>query len=773
MNTLKIQAAARSARGSSFAFAGALSAACLLIGIGGSYASLFTPQALGFWPLSACLFVILLAWLLRKSRLQMLLPLLMIAAASAIGFWQFSLMDGMLAIVNRISGVLGAHIGRNLSRFASSGAGEVYAMAVLAALLGLGCVWLVKARSVLIASILILPALLLDLLLGLSASPQWIALMFAGVLLLHLPESVLFRDSGSALLAWCGFALFGLLVFGSFAVLLDNFEIPAVSALRTELLQKIEIARFGETNLAGGDFSALDILEPSDEPMLEITMLEPESLYLRGFVGSEYHADGWKQASNHALSDGADLFYWLHQEDFFGQTQLADAALLLDEELEESDLIEITVRHLGENRKYVFAPYELAYSDLLDPAAIGDVQLKSPSLTGTDGYTLVSAPNQVKRYAYLLNPLRQAEGNPPAEVEQYLLNESHYNSFVYKHFLDLPSETRELLSSLLGAANFGGEPHLDYGEAKQRILEWLESNISYRETTPPRLQGSDFLNEFLKINQCGYDVHYASAATAMMRFFGIPARYVEGYLITPEDAENANAGVPFTLSGERAHAWCEIYQDGVGWVPFETTPKYLNLMEQSDMLRSSDNPQDGDAPDAQDAPLEENSLDMEEDFHDDFEDEENPDDNPLPLIYLAYAAMGLLALLLLALLVLRLSYRIAIRRLNRSLRLSDRKRAVNNLYSYLFVLMREIYGWKDCVAPSAFLENVRADQGEDAAVKFRQLIEICEESAFGVHGVLEEDYRFVYNYVCKTRILLKKRAGFLRRQKLRYIRHLI
>ena len=773
MNTLKIETAVRPSRRSSFALAGALSAACLFIGIGGSYASLFAAQANLLPPLAAGLTVIVFACFLRRSPLQLPVSLFLIAAAAGIGLWQFSLTDGMLAVVNRVSSVLGAHMGRNLARFASSGAGEGFAISVIAALLALGCVWMVKVRSVLIASLLVLPALLLDLLLGLSSAPEWIALMFAGVLLLHLPESVLFRNSKSALIAWTGFALFSLLVFGSFAVLLDNFEIPAVSALRTDLLQQIENTRFGETNLTGGDFAALDVLEPSDESMLEITMSEPESLYLRGFIGSEYHSDGWKKASNKALSDGADLFYWLHQADFYGQTQLADAALLLDESLAEDDCIQISVKHTGESRRQVYTPYELVCSDLLNPAAIGDVQLKSPSLTGTDSYTFISAPNQVKRYAHLLNLLRQAEENPSAEIGNYLTNESHYNSFVYSHFLSLPAETRELIASLLGAVNFSGKPHLDYGEAKQRILEWLEANISYQETTPPRIQDSDFLNEFLKINQCGYDVHYATASTAMMRYFGIPARYVEGYLITPEDAENAQAGVPFSLSGSRAHAWCEIYQDGIGWVPFETTPKYLNLMEQSDLLRSSSGSEDDLSPETEDAPLEENSLDMNEDFHDDFEDEEDPDDHPLPLVWLAYAAMGLLALLILVLLIVCLSYRIAIRRLNRSLRLSDRKKAVRNLYAYLFTLMQEIYGWKSCTAPSEFLENVRADQGEDAAVKYKQLIEICEAAAFDVHGVLEEDYRFVYNYVRKTRVLLRKRASLPRRLKLRCIRHLI
>ena len=64
----------------------------------------------------------------------------------------------------------------------------------------------------------------------------------------------------------------------------------------------------------------------------------------------------------------------------------------------------------------------------------------------------------------------------------------------------------------------------------------------------------------------------------MFRYFGIPARYVEGYIITPEDANSAKSGEPIAVTGENAHAWAEYYRDGVGWIPFEATPPYLFVM---------------------------------------------------------------------------------------------------------------------------------------------------------------------------------------------------
>ena len=48
----------------------------------------------------------------------------------------------------------------------------------------------------------------------------------------------------------------------------------------------------------------------------------------------------------------------------------------------------------------------------------------------------------------------------------------------------------------------------------------------------------------------------------MCRMIGLPARYVEGYLATPD--ENGTAYV----TGLQAHAWTEVYFSGFGWLTF-------------------------------------------------------------------------------------------------------------------------------------------------------------------------------------------------------------
>lgn len=94
-------------------------------------------------------------------------------------------------------------------------------------------------------------------------------------------------------------------------------------------------------------------------------------------------------------------------------------------------------------------------------------------------------------------------------------------------------------------------------------------------------------------------MHFASAAVLMFRYYGIPARYVEGYLITPEDAKAMTAGEAYAVDDTHAHAWAEYYQDGVGWLPFEVTPSYLNVMGQAEQFQDISGVDGSSAPDEQ------------------------------------------------------------------------------------------------------------------------------------------------------------------------------
>lgn len=67
------------------------------------------------------------------------------------------------------------------------------------------------------------------------------------------------------------------------------------------------------------------------------------------------------------------------------------------------------------------------------------------------------------------------------------------------------------------------------------------------------------------------------------RAAGIPARYVEGYVLTKTQAEQAE-GNTMTLTSQNAHAWVEVYVDGTGWRTMEVTPGFYEEVYQADII---------------------------------------------------------------------------------------------------------------------------------------------------------------------------------------------
>ena len=101
----------------------------------------------------------------------------------------------------------------------------------------------------------------------------------------------------------------------------------------------------------------------------------------------------------------------------------------------------------------------------------------------------------------------------------------------------------------------------------QLITQHVSTGADYdlRTKKMPATRG-DFALWFLEESDTGYCIHFASAATVLLRAADIPARYVTGYLV------NARADDSVSVTQSNAHAWVECYIDGVGWVPLEPTP---------------------------------------------------------------------------------------------------------------------------------------------------------------------------------------------------------
>ena len=86
-------------------------------------------------------------------------------------------------------------------------------------------------------------------------------------------------------------------------------------------------------------------------------------------------------------------------------------------------------------------------------------------------------------------------------------------------------------------------------------------------------EGQDPLQWFLTTSRTGNQMLYVSAAVEAFRAHGIPARYVEGYYLGVSKIQDSKNG-EVSITGENAHAWVEVYFDGVGWKAVDVTPGY-------------------------------------------------------------------------------------------------------------------------------------------------------------------------------------------------------
>ncbi|MCX4525445.1 DUF3488 and transglutaminase-like domain-containing protein [Streptomyces sp. NBC_01551] len=79
--------------------------------------------------------------------------------------------------------------------------------------------------------------------------------------------------------------------------------------------------------------------------------------------------------------------------------------------------------------------------------------------------------------------------------------------------------------------------------------------------------GSQAVARFLEDKE-GFCIHFAFSMAAMSRALGIPARVAVGF--TPGERQSDGT---WNVSMRDAHAWPELYFEGVGWTRFEPTPR--------------------------------------------------------------------------------------------------------------------------------------------------------------------------------------------------------
>lgn len=303
-----------------------------------------------------------------------------------------------------------------------------------------------------------------------------------------------------------------------------------------------------------------------------------ETLYLKGYVGSVYTGKSFDATDENKFLSAArnwkvegDSSLYVQNLPFL-RMMYAENLIFSGVEGEEqqmadnltSSAVEIQVDNLNANPSYTYLPYNAFLNDYYEIMA-GDGAVASQT----------RAEDIFSYYPVEIFEEKMEEWQQKEDAHGILDSvEAAYESYVKGTYLQIPETGLEQLKAECEAAQLQ-----DVEEIKEYIITTLGTNTAFSTDVEYLPEGKDFVSWFLYESKEGYSTHYAAAATMMFRMFGVPARYVVGY-VAPERlfTMQSDGSYMAVIEDDNAHAWTEIYVSGAGWVPVETTPGFVAMV---------------------------------------------------------------------------------------------------------------------------------------------------------------------------------------------------
>lgn len=175
------------------------------------------------------------------------------------------------------------------------------------------------------------------------------------------------------------------------------------------------------------------------------------------------------------------------------------------------------------------------------------------------GMTVVGDRRQTTRGATYT--VRSLDVQPTAKQ---LSNAPEPPAALKREFTELPDSLPSVVAQTARDVTKGATSHY---EQAVKLQEYFAVTGGFQYDTNVKVgSGRQAIARFLKDKQ-GFCVHFSFAMAAMARSLGIPARVAVGFAPgTPQGDSSVSVGL------RDAHAWPELYFEGVGWTRFEPTP---------------------------------------------------------------------------------------------------------------------------------------------------------------------------------------------------------
>ena len=519
----------------------------------------------------------------RKAALYASCGVFVVCLAGALAFAdaRAGLFGFVNAIIAHLNSAYGTYVG--LLSSGSVGCGSVLFGVLLGAVAGMLSWFITRLRrtGISLFVVVLLGAFSFSLNLGATAYGE---LLGVGGWLLQCRFTQLKSSSYSAA-RLCGIAS-GMLTL-SIAVFLACNLVYVPSAAVDGLHDAVKTAgkqlRYGADSLPEGDMTQAASMNQGKDDALSIKVegTVSDDLLLRGFVGADFGDGQWSMLSYKAYEgDWKGVFGWMTSEGFVPAYQRAE----FDEQREDAGgaaapaSSTITVNAANANGRYAYVPYSMNSIDAsqarldLDGSAIG-------GFTGMTEYRVSFDDVPVSDVMADASWLGSFAGD-------YTHAESVYAAFAKENYLEISdAESAAVRQYIFNPASWDRSAAVSDYSVISRVRTMLSTLASYTETPAAAPADQTFTEWFLGDTRAGNSAYFATAATLAFRSQGIPARYVEGYRADMAAISAANAaGKALSLGADDAHAWCEVYLEGVGWTPVEVTPGFYNQTLNADSI---------------------------------------------------------------------------------------------------------------------------------------------------------------------------------------------
>lgn len=691
------------------------------------------------WLLGAGILTCIAAAVIRHFRkTKWMLPILLAALLLVVLFARNPLLNGFGAAWNTLRDLWAAEKGilLPLAETDSSGlwlAGIV--AGILLALLALALSYVPTLAAAALAALCVAAAFV---------QPGVMLLFAAGISILLLS----WQKHKNAVSA-ASFLLVGVIIAGVAAISLQTGTMQSLSENAKNALHYWRYEKAGEV-LPEGNLSEPVTKTESTDTILSVTADTVQTLYLRGFVGDTYENGEWSTLGAEAAAEGKDLFYWLHQSGFYPQSQLASAARLMGNYQSGS----VSVQNLTGCSLYRYEPCTILperaglAKNRIQPSAV-----ETSGLRGERGYSYETVSDAQTLLPELLDFLQNDTSDG---VKSYLQMESAYREFVYSYALSVPAEFRAQLGAVLDQCceSYGPENSLTKEQAQTAALAFLELCFD----------GSGNIALPLTDTVDGTTYQYATVAALALRYYGIPARYVEGY--TVKAAENE----PTSVDASAAGAWVEVFQDGVGWLPLALTPGLEDLS--AEQTESGIKPVGAGKEGNGDGPRVTEGQELEQDDAEPDNSEDNTPDGGQRTGLLHKPAFWIIlvaALLLLLLAAIIIRHEVILKKRNEAFTQEDQSAAAACLFTDCAALLAAMGFKRGTGSMLELCETAKEQLGEEYAAKLHDMTMYNAQALFSSRAISPEQLTEMRAFHDTTMENLKTRCKPLRKLRLKWL----